>query len=358
MPLQCQLNLNVRLIKVDIYFLRGSAIAKIVGRNAAKFDEFDNQVKMYVFEELIDGRKLSEIINTSHENVKYLPNHKLPDNIVAIPDVLETARDADILIFVIPHQFVENTCKPLIGKIKPDAIGLSLIKGFGEKPDGGITLISDVIKKVLNIQVSALMGANLASEVADEKFCETTIGCENEEMGKCLKNLLDTDNFRVTIVKDRQTVEVCGALKNIVGCAAGFADGLKCGDNTKAAVIRLGLKEMIRFCRKFYGGDRVQLATFFESCGVADLITTCMGGRNRRVSEAFVVSGKTLEELEKEMLNGQRLQGPQTAFEVLRLLQKEKLEDQFPLFYAVALICRRELPPQSLLDYLRKEPSD
>lgn len=337
---------------------RGSAIAKIVGKNVTQFDEFHNEVRMYVFEEMVDGRKLTEIINTVHENVKYLPNHKLPENVIAVPDVLETARDADILIFVVPHQFVENTCKPLIGKIKPDAVGLSLIKGFGEKPSGGIVLISDMISELLNIKVSALMGANLAFEVADEKFCETTIGCEDESTGKLLKNLLDTPNFRVSVVKDRKTVEVCGALKNIVGCAAGFCDGLKYGDNTKSAVIRLGLKEMIRFCRTFYGGDRVQLSTFFESCGVADLITTCMGGRNRRVSEAFVLTGKTLEELEKEMLNGQRLQGPQTAFEVLRLLQKEKQEDQFPMFYAVALICRRELPPESLLDYLRKEPTD
>lgn len=76
----------------------------------------------------MNGRKLSEIINTDHENVKYLPGHKLPENIIADPDLLSAARDADILIFVLPHGFVARICKPLKEVIKKDAIGISLIK--------------------------------------------------------------------------------------------------------------------------------------------------------------------------------------------------------------------------------------
>jgi len=154
------------------------------------------------------------------------------------------------------------------------------------------------------------MGANLAGEVASDQFCETTIGCTDavsffiltreksfyvvcfQEAGALYKLLIESRNFRVTVVSDAITVEMCGALKNIVAVGAGFVDGLKLGDNTKvadikfrgkvillnscpqilkAAVIRIGLMEMVKYVREF-GGDSPILATFFESCGVADLV--------------------------------------------------------------------------------------
>lgn len=117
------------------------------------------------------------------------------------------------------------------------------------------------------------------------------------------------------------------SLQNIVAMGAGFVDGLGLGDNTKAAVIRLGLMEMIRFVEIMYPGGK--LSTFFESCGVADLITTCYGGRNRKVGEAFVKSGKTIQQLETELLNGQKLQGPLTAEEVNYMLKNKSLEEKY-----------------------------
>ncbi|KAJ1160468.1 hypothetical protein NDU88_000970 [Pleurodeles waltl] len=332
----------------------GSAIAKIVGENAAKLDHFDKTVKMWVFEETVNGRKLTEIINTEHENLKYLPGHKLPPNVVAVPDLLEAAAGADILVFVVPHQFIGKLCDQLKSHVKKDCIGVSLIKGVDEGPEG-LKLISNIIRERLGIEMSVLMGANIANEVADEKFCETTIGSKNKEHGKILKELLQTLNFRITVVEEADTVEICGALKNIVAVGAGFCDGLGFGDNTKAAVIRLGLMEMIAFAKLFCKGP-VTSATFLESCGVADLITTCYGGRNRKVAEAFAKTGKSIEELEREMLNGQKLQGPQTSAELNHILKSKNLVNKFPLFTAVYQICYEGRPVTEFIKCLQNHP--
>uniref|UniRef100_A0A8C4P1G1 Glycerol-3-phosphate dehydrogenase [NAD(+)] n=1 Tax=Dicentrarchus labrax TaxID=13489 RepID=A0A8C4P1G1_DICLA len=306
----------------------GSSIAKIIGHNVKASNRFDPMVNMWVYEEIIDGRKLTEVINTDHENVKYLPGHKLPRNVVAIPEITEAVKGAKILVFVIPHQFIGKLCDQMKPHITEGTIGISLIKGIDEGPDG-LKLISDIIREKLEIEVSVLMGANIASEVADEKFCETTIGARNEANGVIFKELLQTPNFRITVVEESDTVELCGALKNIVAVGAGFCDGLGFGDNTKAAVI---------------------------SCGVADLITTCYGGRNRKVAEAFVKTSKSITELEAEMLNGQKLQGPQTSAEVYKLLQKRDMVNKFPLFSAVYQICFEGKEVKEFITCLQNHP--
>lgn len=136
---------------------------------------------------------------------------------------------------------------------------------------------------------------------------------------------------------------------------AGFCDGLGFGDNTKAAVIRLGLMEMVAFAKLFCSGP-VSSATFLESCGIGDLITTCYGGRNRKVAEAFVRTGKPIEQLEKEMLNGQKLQGPPTARELHSILQHKGMVDKFPLFMAVYKICYENHPVGEFICCLQNHP--
>jgi len=327
----------------------GSAIAKIVGTNTAKYpDLFHSQVKMWVFEEEVNGEKLSHIINSTHENVKYLPGIKLPANVLAVPDVAESVTGSDILVWVLPHQFVPRLCGQIKDVVKPDAVSLSCIKGLQDSSE--IKLISTLIQEELGTECSVLMGANIANEVAKEEFSEATIGCNDDVMGPVFQKLFTTDYFKTTAVKDKDTVELCGALKNIVAVAAGFVDGMGLGGNTKAAIIRLGMKEMVQFSKMF--SPTSQQLTFFESCGVADLITTCYGGRNRKVSEAFVKTGKTLDVLEAEMLGGQKLQGPMTAKEVYHVLKAKGIEGSYPLFRSVYEICYEEMPPKHLLDTL------
>jgi len=341
----------------------GSAIARIAALNAAQHPEFDSTVNMWTFEEQIDGRNLTDIINNEHENVKYLPGVKLPKNLKAVPDLIESAKDADLFIFVIPHQFIGRTCKTLAdsGVVKPDARGVTLIKGIETGGERGMRLISECITEQLpNMRISALMGANIAKEVALDHFCETSIGCAQVEDGKIFKKLFDRPNFRCTVVNDPKTVEICGALKNIVATGAGFCDGLGLGDNTKAAVIRLGLMEMRKFSKLFFG-DEVQSNTFFESCGVADLVTTCYGGRNRKCAEEYAKHDgqKSIETIEKEILNGQKLQGPPTAEEVQQVLKDKGINnpaEEYPLFTAIDEICRKGKPVKEFISCLQNHP--
>ncbi|CAF1301754.1 unnamed protein product [Rotaria sordida] len=332
----------------------GSTIAKIVGTNIAKFNTYEQEVRMYVYEEIINGRKLTEIINQEHENIKYLPGHKLPQNVVAYSDVVEAVEDADILLFVIPHQFVERVCNTIKSRVKKTAFAVSFSKGFYVSQDKRVELLSTVISQLLELPCYVLMGANIASEVAGGSFCEATIGSRNYEHGQLIKSLIQTNEFRLVIKPDTEVIEVLGALKNIVAVAAGFSDGLGYGDNTKAAVIRLGLKEMVKFCEEYFPGHHPHI--FLESCGVADLVTTCYGGRNRKVAAAFVKTGKDIKILEEEMLNGQKLQGPDAAAEVQQWLKQRGQANHYPLFVAVHEICERRLEPTALIDALRNHP--
>jgi glycerol-3-phosphate dehydrogenase (NAD+) len=327
----------------------GTAISRIIGTNVKKFpDLFVPEVNMWVYEEIVNGRKLTEIINETHENVKYLPDIKIPENIIAVPDVLEAVKNANLLVFVLPHQFVKGLCIKLKEHLTNEVYAISLIKGMAVK-DNKPELISEVIHDILDINVSVLSGANIANEVAKEEFSEATIGSTDSNLAKIWKNLFHTSYFRINTIDDVAGVELCGALKNVVALAAGFCDGLGFAANAKAAVIRCGLEEMRKFAQTFY--PNIKPHTFFESCGIADLIVTCYSGRNRKVAEAFVCTKKSFDELEQELLNGQKLQGTLTAKEVYEILSANEKTKEFPLFLTIYRISFEGLDPWKIISF-------
>ncbi|KAH9742636.1 glycerol-3-phosphate dehydrogenase (NAD(+)) 1 [Citrus sinensis] len=288
----------------------GSVASKLIASNTLRLSSFHDEVRMWVFEETLpSGEKLTDVINRTNENVKYLPGIKLGKNVVADPDLENAVKDANMLVFVTPHQFMEGICKRLVGKI------------------------------------------------AVEKFSEATVGYrDNREIAEKWVQLFSTPYFMVTAVQDVEGVELCGTLKNVVAIAAGFVDGLEMGNNTKAAIMRIGLREMRAFSKLLFSS--VKDSTFFESCGVADLITTCLGGRNRKVAEAFAKNeGKrSFDDLEAEMLQGQKLQGVSTAREVYEVLSHRGWLELFPLFATVHEICVGHLPPSAIVEYSERKP--
>lgn len=277
----------------------GTTVSKIIGENVAKNPSiFEEEVRVWVHEETVGGRKLSEVINEASlqrtiaffpdfnssvfeqtkTNPKYLPGIPLPRNLTADPNLASAVRGATALVFVLPHEFLASTClairetlnnEPTKGKVK----AVSLIKGL--VTSDRFELPSQYISRTLSrdpqhlVPVSVLSGANISSEIAKEQFTESTLGYStlSSPFNPLWTRLFTTPYFRVQAVNDIAGVELCGALKNIVALAAGFAAGLGAGSNTRATVIRLGMVEMKRFADAYFGG--MDNATLLESCGVA-----------------------------------------------------------------------------------------
>ncbi|KAL4919199.1 NAD-dependent glycerol-3-phosphate dehydrogenase N-terminus-domain-containing protein [Aspergillus aurantiobrunneus] len=389
----------------------GSTIAKILAENTAEHsDLFHPEVRMWVFEEDIvvpedskhrskygdKPQKLTRVINETHENVKYLPGIPLPKNITATPDIRTAAKDATLLVFNLPHQFISKTLDQVKGHHLPYARGISCIKGV-DVSDGVVTLYSELIMEKLGIYCGALSGANIAPEVAAERLCETTIGYDTPPMdltandGSPKHNLIKVDEqrqvktkqtsielhpvpqdylhvdaelwetlfsrpyFLVHVVKDVAGVALGGALKNIVALAAGFVAGKQWGENTKAAIIRLGVGEMIRFGRTWFPKSVNEKTFTEESAGIADLVASCYGGRNVRSATHSVEKGVSVEEIEKTEMNGQKLQGVSTAQTVHGFLDKHGRTADFPLFCAVNRILEGKVTVDDLPSLLNKK---
>jgi len=338
----------------------GMAIATIIAGNTSRHPEFEDNLTVWMFDEEVQHkgvkRKLSEVFNETKENVKYLPGITLPEHVKAEPDLKKAVMYADVLIWVLPHQFVARTVQNM-GKIKDTCVSVSLIKGGLELEGGKLGLCSDLLRKLLGHEVGVLMGANVANEVAAGEFCEATLGLKDKKHEATLVKLFDCATFRVTAVDDIPGVELCGALKNVVALGEGFCDGLDYGGNTKAALIRIGLQEMKTFIRHFY--PEVKDATFLESCGVADLITTCFGGRNRKCAEAFVKAKgtKSWDTIEKELLGGQKLQGTLTAQEIWPVMKKHNLCDKLPMLTTIYQIAFEDRAPWAIVKLPSGMPS-
>jgi glycerol-3-phosphate dehydrogenase (NAD+) len=204
----------------------GTAISRRIAKNVGvSHAGYHKLVYMWLMEEIINGRNLTDIINADNVNVKYLPDVALPKNLFATSNIKHAVENADVIFFAVPHQFMENVLSDVGKWIKPNAICISLVKGINIGNNGPL-LMSNLIKsKVKTKKVGVLMGANVANDIARDDYVEATVAFDDYDVSIEIKSLLDCSCFHIDIAEDISTVEICGALKNVVCLGAGD-DGL------------------------------------------------------------------------------------------------------------------------------------
>ena len=240
----------------------------------------------------------AEELKTTRENKTKLPNILLPEDIKVTDNLKEAVDNKDVLILAVPSKAIRSVSKSLKDIIKDNQIIVNVAKGLEEDT---LKTMTDIIEEELKgkkPQVAVLSGPSHAEEVGKGIPTTCVVSAHNKELTLYLQNIFMNPSFRVYTSPDMLGIEIGGALKNVIALAAGIADGLNYGDNTKAALITRGIKE-IASLGVAMGGEQ---STFYGLTGLGDLIVTCasMHSRNRRAG-ILLGQGKTLDEAIKEV---------------------------------------------------------
>jgi glycerol-3-phosphate dehydrogenase (NAD(P)+) len=263
----------------------GTALAVMIAKNG-------HNVRWWV-----RRKALAEALDHERVNHQYLPGIAIPKSIVITSELSEAA-NADVVLFVTPSTALREVVGNLAttASLRSETILISAVKGI--EPGTGSRMSEIIATTFPGHPIAVLSGPNHAIEVANFTPTATVIGASLEEIGKKLQRIISTKSFRAYTSADIVGIEVGGALKNIFAIAAGVADGLGLGDNSKAALITRSLAEMARLGLAL-GGKR---ETFQGLSGAGDLIVTCFSrhSRNRRVGER-IGRGEQIKEIQNSM---------------------------------------------------------
>ncbi len=221
-------------------------------------------------------------MRTGRENSMYLPGIRLADNLAFTGSLVDAVRGKDLLLFVVPSQALRSVLKETIAHISPESIIVSASKGIEV---GTLKLVSQIYEELLPPALyrrfAVLSGPSFAREVAAEMPTAVVAAAEDDVVAKKVQDVFTCGFFRVYTNGDVTGVELGGAVKNVIAIAAGIADGLGFGCNTRAALITRGLAEIARLGLAL--GAKGE--TFAGLAGMGDLVLTCTGdlSRNRTV---------------------------------------------------------------------------
>ncbi len=277
-------------------------------------------VKNYVKVWEYDERVVKEV-NSKHTNKRYLPDIQIPQDILYTTDLSEVLEDKpDIIIFAVPSQATRCVAEQASKHIKRKAVIISASKGMEQ---GTHKRMSQVLEACFpkSYPVIPLLGPTHAEEVAKMLPSAIVAGSRKKKATAFIQNVLSTPTFRIYSNTDTIGVEIASTLKNIIAIAAGLADGLGFGDNTKSALITRGIAEMVRFGKKFNAKER----TFYGLAGVGDLMTTCFSnhGRNLRLGR-MLAQGSSLKQAQEKL--GQVTEGVKACTIVREIALKKKID--------------------------------
>ena len=254
------------------------------------------------------------------ENKKFLPNIKLPANLIFSNNINEVIQESDIIIIALPSHTIRKVIKTRKNLLNSKIL-ISVAKGIENKT---LKRISELLyEETKNKNIYILSGPSHAEEVSRKIPTTVVISSMNKDKKilEHLQRIFITEYFRVYTNEDIIGVELGGSLKNIIAIAAGISDGLGFGSNTKAALMTRGIKEIQRLGIKM--GAKPE--TFAGLAGIGDLITTCISpySRNRFVGEQLG-KGKKIKSILKNMV--MIAEGVKTALSGYHLSKKYKVE--------------------------------
>lgn len=279
------------------------------------------------------------------ENRLQLPGVRIPERIRLTADPLEAVAHADCWIVAIPTTFLRATMERFRSLARPDLPIISLTKGIEASH---FARPSEILIDVLGMpNIVVVSGPSHAEEVARGLPTSLVAASSRASLAGWVQQHLGSDRLRVYSNSDCIGVELAGALKNVIGIAAGICDGLNFGDNAKAALLTRGLVEMRRF-GVAHGADP---GTFSGLAGVGDLITTCFSvhGRNRRLGERIARG----EPLEVVMSGSQVVEGVYTARSVHERAERTGVD--VPIMAAVYRVLHAgQSPAEAVQDLLSR----
>lgn len=262
----------------------GTALALLLYKNGHKVTVWS-----------IDAKEV-EMLTTEREHKSKLPGVKIPEDMEFTTDMEASVKGRDFIVLAVPSPFTRSTARNMKPYVAEGQIIVDVAKGIEESTL--MTLSQQIEEEIPQADVAVLSGPSHAEEVGRGLPTTVVIGATSKKTATYLQEMFMNEVFRVYISPDRLGMELGGSLKNVIALAAGIADGMGYGDNTKAALITRGIAEIARLGVKMGGA----IESFTGLTGIGDLIVTCASVHSRNRKAGYLMGqGKTMQEAMDEV---------------------------------------------------------